>query len=128
MIKLREIINNIKKPLLENTNDNWYIAEYYSNKTGHGEYKTDQNFDNVLKLAVKRKSDEESSGNLDTEIEYIGVTGNGIDFAIIYVTKNYLTKVLHPGDFKTKKDYQIFLKAGLKSIKSEKPVTGQFED
>lgn len=128
-MKLMEIINSIdpKNKLNENTGT-WYVAEYYSNKTGHGEYGGDTNFDNALKLAIKRYTEEENSGDTEEDIEYIGVTGDGTDFAVVFATERYLKKVLHPGDFKTKNDYRVFLKAGLQVTKKNKPMKGRFEE
>lgn len=106
--------------LLED-NGNYYAAEYYSNKSGHGEVGWGKDFEAIMKKANQLQKDQ------DEDIEYIGVVGDGMEFAILKITDNYLKKVLNPMDFKSKQDYKNFMKVGLRVLKTGKPQKGRFD-
>lgn len=109
--------------LLKENIDTYYTAEYYSTQSGHGDLKFDKDFDTALKRA-KSFLDK----NKDGDLEYVGVIGNGSEFAILYITKKYIANRLNALDFNDRTAFKNFLKVAKKVLHTGKPLKGNFEN
>lgn len=112
----------MEKLLLENE-ATYYTAEYYSNESGHGDLGFDKDFDKALARARKFENQENNN-----DIEYIGVVGDGTEFAILKIDKAYIKDRLNPLDFKDKRAYKNFMKVAQKVLSTGKMLKGNFDN
>lgn len=100
----------------------YYVVEYYSTKTGHGELGIGEDIDQMISKAIKLHKDKDSE-----DIIYIGVIGDGPKFAVIRCDITYLKKHLNPLDFNDKRGFKNFMKVATKVNKTGKPLKGRFD-
>ena len=110
---------------LHNNENSWFEISFYATIGEHGSGEGYFDFDYILKKAKKFKKECEEFGYLDVNskdrIEYIGVEGNKDAFAILFVDKDYLNKII-PEYFKDKNQYDKFVGACNEYMKNKKCV------
>lgn len=113
------------KWIRENKLNEYYSIEYYDKQGGHGDVGQDNNFDMAYKKAINLYKREKSAGELGKSTGYIGVSGDGDDFAIIYVDKDYLS-VNNANVFSDKTAYNNWLAVAKKVLQTGKPMKGTY--
>jgi hypothetical protein len=113
-----------KEPKEDNNKQQYYQVEYQIadsilRNTGHF-YDFDLAVNRAKKLAIIKKD--------DPTVIYIGITGTGDDFAIIYCDQEYINDYITENDFEKKEDYTKFKNACEKFVKSDKkePIIDKF--
>lgn len=102
----------------------YYEAEYYDTIGQHGSIGNWPSFKMAYKKAIDLYKREEKDGTIEGT-EYIGVSGSGDEFAIIYIKNSYI-KNSSPDHFKDKKSYQNWMKVAQKVLRTGKPSTGSY--
>lgn len=103
--------------------ERYYIA-YYETVGGHGEAGTYTSFKSAFDTATIKLKDKEFMDGL----EYLGVEGTSqaSEFAILFVTKSYLSR-LSANMFDSPNDYNIFKSTAVKCLQTKNPQIGNFE-
>lgn len=127
-MKRSELISLIqeetKKILKESTE--MYSTEYYDRIGEHGEINHSTSFDKQVSEAERLLRDESKKGELGKSTLYIGVSGQGNKFAIIYLHPDYLKNRLNAFDFKTPSDHKAWSDAAKEYLKTKKMVVGYY--
>ena len=106
--------------------DVWYQAEYYDNQGGHGHLEgSSADFDAEYKKALDLYKREKKAGELGKSTGYIGVSGSGDKFAIIYVDKTYVTR-MNKSAFGNYDNYDEWVKVANEVLETGKPQTGKY--
>ena len=108
----------------ENEQKEHYSAEYYARVGEHGELGNWPDFNTAYKKAMDLYKREKKAGTLgDDDTWYIGVSGSGKKFAIIYVNDKYihLAKRTMEGP-----NYPKWKSIAQKVKKTGKPQTGSW--
>ena len=115
----------IEKYLGEGDIPTYYSAEYYDKFGGHGEIGNWSSFDMAYKKAMDLYKREKKEGELGTSTGYIGVSGNGDEFAIIYLDQSYL-KNMNASSFGDPKAFKAWMNVAKKVLATGKPMKGKF--
>ena len=123
--ELRQIIKEEAKKILEADIPDYHQVEYYAEFGEHGDMGDYPNFNTAYKKAVDLYNKEKKQNKLD-KLWYIGVSGNTDDFAVVYVTQDYLNKVVGRYSFSDTKAYNNFVKVAKQVLKTGKPIKGKY--
>jgi hypothetical protein len=106
--------------------DLYYQAEYYDKQGGHGALQGySSNFDKEYRKAMELYTREKKSGELGKSTGFIGVSGSGQEFAILYIDKNYFDN-MSENDFSTKSDYDVWMKVAKSVLETGKAKKGSY--
>ena len=104
----------------------WYQADYYDKQGGHGALQgSSANFDAELRKAAELYSREKKNSELGKSTGYIGVSGSGDKFAILYLDQAYFNSM----DVKYFKDpaaYEVWMRMAKKVLETGKPQKGSY--
>ncbi len=104
----------------------YYQAEYCDIQGGHGALgASSKDFEKEYKEAISLYNREKKAGELGKSTEYIGVSGDGDKFAIIYIEKRYIDN-MRASDFKEKSSYEAWMKVAKKVLETGKPQKGSY--
>lgn len=118
---ITDIVEN-KETLISEGKD-YYSVEYYAAVGEHGEVESGSDFKTMVKKAeafLKREKKE-----LGKDTLYIGVSGSGDDYAILYVHPDYL-KVNGEQSFNSKEAYENWMKSAKECMSSKKTIIGKY--
>lgn len=114
--------------------DDYYSIGYYAPLGQHGEIGSYPNFDQAYKKAIAFYNRERKAGNVNNtkgapehkdELWMIDVSGNTDEFAIIYMTKQYIDMVWLD-NFRDRKAYESWKKVAKKVEQTGKPMKGRY--
>lgn len=106
--------------------DTWYQADYYDKVGGHGALKGfSEDFEAEYKKAMQLYRREKKSGELGKSTGYIGVSGSGDKFAILFVDKAYVDSIAEQF-FKDKAAYEAWMKVAKNVLETGKPEKGNY--
>ena len=106
--------------------DVYYQADYYDKQGGHGSlHGYSSNFETEYRKAMGLYTREKKAGELGKSTGYIGVSGSGKEFAILYLDKNYFDN-MSENDFNTKSDYDVWMKVAKSVLETGKAKKGSY--
>lgn len=103
-----------------------YEVSYYSWNGEHGHAGQHSYLKDALDEAKQLYSREKKEGTLK-EYGYIGVEGSD-DFAIVYVTQEYLDRVMRKDAFKEESAYENWMGVAKEVLETGKPKKGNYSD
>jgi hypothetical protein len=104
----------------------WYQGEYYDKLGGHGALSgSSENFEAEYKKAMQLYRREKKTGELGKSTGYIGISGSGDKFAILFVDKAYVDSIAE-NFFKDKVAYEAWMKVAKSVLETGKPEKGNF--
>ena len=110
--------------------DDYYQVSYYAQVGEHGALKSHDTFEKAFKEAVRKKTEWKNDIKDDAKpneaIWYIGVEGNGDDFAVVFINEKYLesTDAKH---FKSKAAFDSWMKVAKNVMSTGMPQKGKYK-
>ena len=117
-----EMVTEDKETLIKEGKD-YYSIEYFDAQGGHGETESGSDFKTMVKKAESFKKREKKE--LGKSTLYIGVSGSGDEYAILYVHPDYL-KVNGEQAFNSKEAYNNWIASAKECMSSSKTVLGKY--
>jgi len=103
----------------------YYEVDYYATIGEHGSAGDYRDFSEAYLESMKFKKQEKSAKRLD-ELEYIGVSGSGNDFAVVYVTESYIKRA-DEKMFQSKEAYESWKAVAEETLKTGVAHKGKYE-